>query len=73
MTKGTARRMAQSSACTQAKASWVSHLRTFETTDRRFTLAPHEWERRVYSIGLTILGTLTVLRVIVLELRDLWR
>jgi hypothetical protein len=34
---------------------------------------PHEWERRIYSIGLTILGALTVLRVIVLEVRDLFR
>jgi hypothetical protein len=31
------------------------------------------WERRVYSIGLTILAVLTVLRVIIVEARDLFR
>lgn len=37
------------------------------------SLAIKNWERRVYSAGFTILAALTILRVIIVEIRDLFR
>jgi len=33
----------------------------------------NNWERNVYSVGFTILAALTILRVIIVEIRDLLR